>query len=148
MAGWLYEGKELTDIAGYYGFVYLITHLSTQKKYVGMKLLTKAKTLPRTKTRRKKKIRVASDWETYYGSNAELLEDVERYGKDQFTREIIRLCKTRGETRYYEAYEILTRDALLRPDYYNRWVSLKLHRSTLEHLQSQSSDSLAGIPTS
>lgn len=136
---WIYEGRELTDTAGYYGMVYLITHIPTQKKYVGMKLFTKATIKQKTKTQRKKKIRVTSNWETYYGSNAELLEDVEKYGKDQFTRDVLRLCTTRGETRYYEAVEILSRQALLRDDYYNKWISLKLHRSTLHHLQSSSS---------
>lgn len=135
---WMYNGAEFTDSTGYYGMVYLITHIPTGKKYVGMKLFTKAAT--KQKNKKKKKVRVTSDWETYYGSNAELLEDVKRLGEDQFKREVLRLCTARGETRYYEAHEIITRQALLRPDYYNRWMSLKLHRSTLAHLQlSQSS---------
>jgi len=136
---WIFQDKEFVDNSGFYGMVYLITHLTTNKKYVGMKLFSKAKIQAKTKTRRKKKIRVESDWQTYYGSSAELLEDVQRFGKEQFKREILRLCTTRGETRYYEAYEIMTREALLRSDYYNKWMTLKLHRSTLQHLQIKSS---------
>jgi len=136
---WMYNNTEFIDSTGFYGMIYMITHIPTGKKYIGRKFFTKAAT--RQKNKKKKKIRVTSDWETYYGSNAELLEDVERLGKDQFKREVLRLCKTRGETNYYEAYEIIVREALLRGDYYNKWVSLKLHRSTLAHLQSSHSTS-------
>lgn len=118
--------------------IYLITCIPTGKKYIGRKYFTKAKIQQKTKTKKKKKLRVTSDWITYYGSSAELLEDVARLGASQFTREVLRLCRTRGETNYYEAYEILMREALLREDYYNKWCSLKLHRSSLKHCQNPS----------
>jgi hypothetical protein len=113
----------------YYGFCYLITNLKTNKKYVGRKYFTKAKT-KQVKGKRKK-IRVESDWIDYYGSNAELLKDVELYGKENFKREILHLCRTRGECSYYESKEILMRDCLLREDYYNVWLSCKIRRNHL-----------------
>ncbi len=128
---WIFNNKEFTDPTGYYGMVYCITHKDTSKQYIGRKYFTKSKIQQKTKTKKKKKLRVESDWQSYYGSSAELLEDVQKYGQDSFTREIIRLCKTRSETNYYEAYEILTRGALLSENFYNKWVSLKLHKSTL-----------------
>ncbi len=61
---------------GYFGFVYLITHIKTGQKYVGKKFFTKSKT--KQVKGKKKKIRVASDWETYWGSNTKLQEDARR----------------------------------------------------------------------
>lgn len=123
--------------------VYCITHKETGKKYIGRKYFTKSKIQQKTKTKRKKKMRVESDWQSYYGSSADLLEDVEKYGKEQFTREVLRLCVTRGETNYYEAFYILTCDALLSDNFYNKWVSLKLHKATLKNLQPHSSESIS-----
>jgi hypothetical protein len=118
--------------------VYLITCVPTGKKYIGRKYFTKAKIQQKTKTKRKKKLRVVSDWVTYYGSSADLVADVDRLGAQHFTREVLRLCRTRGETNYYEVVEILGREALLRDDYYNKWCSLKLHRSSLKACQKPS----------
>lgn len=137
---WILNGKEFTDSTGYYGMVYCITHKETGKKYIGRKYFSKSKIQQKTKTKRKKKLRVESDWQSYYGSSADLLEDVKKYGEDAFTREIIRLCTTRSETNYYEAFHILTSRALLSENFYNKWVSLKLHKSTLKNLQSQSTE--------
>jgi len=139
MAQWLYQNQPFTDAGDYYGMVYMITNMLTGKRYLGRKYFTKAKIQQKTKTKRKKKLRVTSNWETYYGSNAELLEDVKQHGPDWFRREILHLCTTRGETNYYEVHEIFAHGALLSDQYYNKWVSLKLHKSTLSHLQSQSS---------
>lgn len=136
LTSWLYGTSEFVDSTGYFGYVYLITCIPTGKKYIGRKLFTKAKIKPKSKTnKRKKKLRVESDWQMYCGSSAELLDDITRLGEDQFKREILHLCKKRGETNYFEALEILTRGALLSEDYYNKWVSLKLHKSSLAHLQ-------------
>lgn len=135
---WVYNGAPFTSPADHFGMVYMITHLPTGKRYIGRKYFTKSKIQQRTKTKRKKKLRVESDWKEYFGSNKELLEDIKKHGKHEYERKVLRLCLTRGETNYYEAYEILTQGALLSDQYYNKWVSLKLHKSTLAHLQSQS----------
>jgi hypothetical protein len=120
------------DVEGYYGFVYLITELATGRKYIGRKYLTKAKT--KQVKGKKKRTRVKSDWEDYYGSNAELLKEIEVKGKDAFVREIIHLCKTRSETNYYETYEIFARHALLSDTYRNQWVACKIRKDHLKHL--------------
>mgnify|MGYP004006453881 FL=1 len=43
MINWTYQNQEVTDISNFpddtYGFVYTITHLPTQKKYIGKKIL-------------------------------------------------------------------------------------------------------------
>jgi len=115
------------DAEGYFGFVYLITHNPTGRKYIGKKFFTKAGT--RQIKGKKKKIRKTSDWETYWGSNTELQAEVTKNGEEQYTREILHLCKSRSECSYWETFEIFSRQALLSDSYYNSWVTCKIHKS-------------------
>lgn len=129
---WTLEGVDVTDdlVEGYVAFVYLITNLETGRKYIGKKRLQFIKT--RSVKKKKKRVKVPSDWKEYYGSNKELIQDVETLGALKFKREILRLCKTLGESTYYEAYEQFTRQVLLNPeDYYNEWIMCKIRRSHL-----------------
>jgi hypothetical protein len=132
MTWYFHETKEevtTKKIEEYYGFVYCITEKETGKKYIGRKYFTKSKT--KQVKGKKKKIRVESDWIDYYGSNKELLEEIEKKGKESFIREILHLCKTRSETNYFETWEIFNRHALLSEEYYNQWVSCKIRKNHL-----------------
>ena len=120
------EFKE-EHIADNVGYVYLISHNQTGKKYIGKKLFTKAGY--RQIKGKKKKIRKASDWLNYWGSNEELQKEVIKNGENQYTREILHLCRTRSECSYRETYEIFLRNALLTDSYYNKWVSCKIHKT-------------------
>lgn len=116
------------DAEGYFGFVYLITHMPSGRRYIGKKFFTKSKT--KQVKGKKKKIRVQSDWLDYYGSNTQLAEEVK--GKEhEYSREILHLCKTRSECAYWETWEIFSRHALLNPSYYNQWVSCKIRKANL-----------------
>jgi hypothetical protein len=94
---WIYKNLNFTEdlIGDSYGFVYMITNLETGRKYIGKKLFYFSKT--RQVKGKKKKFKVVSDWPTYYGSSEELQKDVVLYGKEKFKREIIHLCKSKGE---------------------------------------------------
>jgi hypothetical protein len=120
------EFKE-DHIADNIGYVYLITHNSTGRKYIGKKLFTKAGY--RQINGKKKKVRKPSDWLDYWGSNTELQEEVKLKGEDAFTREVLHLCKTRSECNYWETWEIFNRHALLSVEYYNAWCTCKIHKS-------------------
>ena len=128
---WTYNNKEFTgeEIGEYFGMVYLITNLRTNRKYVGKKFFTKA--ARRQVKGKSKKVRVASDWEKYYGSNKVIQEEVKNLGEDVFKREILHLCKTRSECAYWETWEIFTREALRTHDYYNDWVSCRIRKAHL-----------------
>ena len=126
---WTYNGNEYNETPEeYQGFVYLITELDTDKKYIGKKFFWKPKTLPITKKRKRRvKTRVESDWRSYYGSSKEVQQLIEDKGSDNFKREILRLCKTKGECSYYEAKYQFDNDVLLRDDYYNEFIGCKIH---------------------
>ena len=129
---WLYEEQEFTDQQDYYGFIYLITNLTNNRKYIGRKYFTKSKT--RQIKGKKRRSRITSDWSDYWGSNTELQNDVAQLGQDNFTRKIVRLCKTRVECSYYETKYILEVDALLKTEYYNGWLKCTINSNHLKHL--------------
>jgi hypothetical protein len=126
---WTHNGVEFTSelAEGYFGFVYCITENTTGKKYIGRKYFTKSKT--KQVKSKKKKTRVESDWIDYFGSNKELIEEVKLKGADNFTREILHLCKTRSECSYWETWQIFNRHALLKEEYYNSWCTCKIHKA-------------------
>ena len=135
---WYYKDEEFTseDIGDYVGFVYIITDLVANKKYLGKKTLISKRKLPplKGKTRRRTKL-VESDWQTYYGSNDEIKLLVENQGGDRFHREIIHLCKTKGEMSYMEAKLQFDYDVLLKPDeWYNGIIQCRVNRSHVRDL--------------
>lgn len=126
---WLYNGEifDSDRIEDNYGFVYLIENLVDNKKYIGKKLFISSRT--KTVKKKKKKVKVESDWKKYYGSNLELIADVEKHGLHNFRRIILRLCKTKGECNYFEAKEQFALDVLRKEEYYNTWIMVKVHKS-------------------
>ena len=113
---WQYNGEVFTEVPkGMEGFVYIITNLTNNKKYIGKKhFWTRQKD---RKTGRRKTLE--SDWKNYFGSCDELNEDVKILGKEHFLREILYLCPHKKSMSYYETYEQFKRNVLLSEDYYN-----------------------------
>lgn len=130
---WVYNDEPYFEhTSGEVGFVYIIENLITQRKYIGKKSFTATKANV-VKGKRKKSL-IESDWKTYYGSNDELRRDVEEHGEENFARVILRLCKTKGEVSYYEARYQFESDCLIRTDYYNYWISVRVRKAHLKHL--------------
>lgn len=135
---WLYNGEEFTSemIDKYIGFVYIITDVSNSKKYVGKKLFQSKRRLAplKGKTRKRTKV-VESDWMEYFGSSEEVKLMVEEKGVDNFKREILHLCNTKGEMSYLEAKEQFDRNVLLSDEYYNGIINCKIHRTHVKGLK-------------
>ena len=125
---WTYKGKKITEIPDEYeGFVYLITNKKTGQKYIGKKLAKFKTTKPPLKGRKNKRRGYKeSDWQTYWGSSDRLNADVAELGEKNFTREILYLCKGRGEMSYIEAREQFDRRVLERDDYYNGIINVRV----------------------
>jgi hypothetical protein len=120
---WRFNGEvfESSDIEDYFGFVYLISCSKTNRRYVGRKYFWSFRT-PKGKSR---KVKSESDWKKYYGSCPELKEDVDKYGKEFFNREIISLHKTKGKCNFEETRQLFLNNVLTEaldsgePAYYN-----------------------------
>ena len=132
---WIYKELEFTEnmIDDNYGFVYVITNEITNKKYIGKKFFYSSKT--KQVKGKKKKIKVPSDWQTYYGSNEDLKKDVIIHGKESFRREIVHLCKSKGVCGYLEAKEQFINGALESENYYNSWIMVRVRKSHIKGLQ-------------
>ena len=116
----------------YQGFVYLITELDTNMKYIGKKFFWSSRKLPPLKGKTRKRVKlVESDWKSYYGSNEEVKLLVENKSPDNYKREILILCKTKGDCSYYEAKLQFENDVLLKGDYYNQFIGCKIHSKHL-----------------
>jgi hypothetical protein len=140
---WIYNGETVEALPeDCVGFVYLITNTSNGRMYIGKKLAKFKKTTYKTVklkngTKKKQRIRskIDSDWQTYYGSSDELLNDLEQLGADTFTREILFYCKSKAECSYIEAREQFSRRVLESKDYYNGQISVRVHGSHILKLQ-------------
>ena len=129
---WIYENKDFIEeqIQDNYGFVYLITNLTNGRKYIGKKFFYSSKT--RQVKGKKKRYKAPSDWQTYYGSSAELAKDVLSLGNENFTREILHLCQSKGECGYLEAKEQFVRGVMESDDYYNSWIMVRVRKSHIK----------------
>ena len=125
---WTYQGKIVEEISEeYIGFVYLITNLTNGKKYIGKKLAKfKVTKKPLKGKKNKRRSTKESDWRTYWGSSDHLNADVEQLGPENFTREILYYCTSRGELSYLEAKEQFDREVLKTDEYYNGIINVRV----------------------
>ena len=128
---WKYDGEDFIQVPNKMeGFVYIITNLTNNKKYIGKKhFWTRQK--DRKTGRRKTQ---ESDWRNYFGSCDELKEDVKLLGLDKFLREILYLCPHKKSMSYYETYEQFHRNVLFSNDYYNTNIGGTFYMSESERI--------------
>ena len=136
---WYYQDEIIEELPeDCEGFVYLITNLTNDRKYVGKKLAKFKKVRPPLKGKKnKRRSKVESDWRDYWGSSDNLLADVAELGPDKFKREILYLCPSRGIMSYLEAKEQFDRRVLETDEYYNGIINVRVGGSTIlrEHLK-------------
>jgi hypothetical protein len=129
---WIYNGVPFTssNIQDNFGFVYLIQNNLNGKKYIGRKYLWQFRT-PKGK---KRKVKSESDWKNYYGSCPELKEDIDKLGRENFSRTILSLHKTKGKTNYEETRQLFINNVLTEgldngePAFYNSNVLSRYFR--------------------
>jgi hypothetical protein len=128
---WYKDGVfESDEINGYYGFVYLITNTIDERKYIGRKYFWSF----RKKKGQNRRSKQESDWKNYYGSCPELKEDIKKYGKNNFRREILSLHTTLGKVNYEETRLLFVHSVLTEsltdgtPAFYNSNVLGRYYR--------------------
>lgn len=126
---WLYKGEELTDEMipeKSVGFIYVITHKPTGRKYIGRKLLTRQHT--RQKNKKIIRSRVESDWKTYWSSSPDLKILVDAEGTENFEREIMMFSITKGMLNYLEERVLHTVGALESDKYLNGNIRARIFK--------------------
>jgi hypothetical protein len=124
------------------GFVYKITHKTSNRYYIGKKILfnnTKQKLgkkelLEKTGRGRKpltKIITKESTWKDYWGSSKEFLDYVKQEGKDNFKREILEVCFSKKHQTYIELKYLFKNDVLEDPLSFNDNLLGKFYRRDL-----------------
>lgn len=129
---WLYNGEVVNEIdPKYIAFVYMITNLTDGRRYIGKKLTKFSRT--KTVKGKKKKVKIDSDWQTYWSSSEEVQKDVKELGEDNFRREILHFCLSKGTSTYLEAKEQFANEVLENPDlWYNGHIQCRVHRNHLK----------------
>ena len=113
-----------------WGFVYEITNLVNQRRYIGRKYFWQ-KRKPKGGKRR---VTSESDWKRYYGSCPELKDDIKKFGKENFSRTILSLHGTPGRVNYEETRQLFLHDVLTKaldngtPAYYNSNILGRYYR--------------------
>jgi hypothetical protein len=126
---WTYQEKDILELPeDCVGFVYLITNTTNGRKYIGKKLAKfKRSRAPLKGRRNRRRYKVESDWQEYYGSSDDLTMDIKKLGAENFKREILFYCKSKSELSYVEAREQFSRKVLETKDYYNGHIRVRVH---------------------
>jgi hypothetical protein len=148
---WLYKKEEIENISqlpsNTYGFIYKITHTTSNKSYIGKKVLYNNKKVKLTKKELSlyegtvgrnpthKRVITESDWKKYWGSNKPLLELKKTEPIENFKREILILCPNKKLLTYYETRTLFIYRVLEYPDlYWNENILGKFYTKDLESI--------------
>lgn len=134
---WYHEKKHYDpdeeELKKWVGFVYVITDLSNDKKYIGKKLFWKTRKLPPLKGKKRKRTKVVqSDWLDYYGSSQIVQDLLVEHGPNNFYREIIHFCTSKGQLGYMEMFEQVISHALMDDTYYNGIIQCRINQRTVK----------------
>ena len=131
---WTYNTLPVPEIdhmpEGTYGFIYEVKHIPTGKRYIGKKVLyfernkkLGKRELEELKAERKaagvggrvptkKKVITESDWKTYFGSQTEIKELVQKGKTEDFQRTILEYVPNRKLLTYYECKYLFIKEVL------------------------------------
>lgn len=130
MIPWVFKGNNITSVPeGVKAFVYLLEIKYKRKtyRYIGYKnfySITRKRTAGKT---RRTVVTKESNWKTYL-SSSEHVKTMLKDGGVLSKREIIHMCRTKGEAMYLELKEQVLRDVLCDDTYLNRWINVKIAR--------------------
>jgi hypothetical protein len=149
MKNWLYKNEIINNIEDFpsptpFGFIYIVTHIPSGKKYLGKKsfyhtlnkklgkkeLLIQPITRGRTKTT--KQVIKESDWKTYYGSEEYIKQKIKEGKQDEFTREIIHLVSSKKLLTYYECKYQFMYSVLESTDWINSNILGKFYKKDFD----------------
>ena len=113
-----------------FGFIYEITNLTNNRKYIGKKqMVRKIRRKPLKGKKRKRIDYIESDWKTYTGSSDVLNEDIKNLGINNFKFNILKFCNSKFELSYFEAKIQFEKDVLLNENYYNGIINCRIGKA-------------------
>ena len=137
---WLYKGEVIESIEqmpeNTFGFVYEVTYIPTNEKYLGKKALEtlrlerQEKGL-RGKTPLKQKIITESDWITYLGSHNRIKQLVKEGKDDKFFKNILEFAFDKKHLTYLETKHQFNNSVLENTEYINDNILGKFFRKDL-----------------
>ena len=148
---WTYKGETIKEITDFppnsHGFVYVITHLPSKKKYIGKKILYFSKKVKIGKRElakmqdlvgRRPTYKLAikeSDWINYYGSQKELKSLLTESKIKDFKREILKVVPNKKLLTYFETKYQMLYQVLEKPDeFFNDNILGKFYTKDFEDI--------------
>tara|TARA_Y100000592_G_scaffold100993_1_gene184366 strand:- start:1960 stop:2445 length:486 start_codon:yes stop_codon:yes gene_type:complete len=148
---WTYKGETIKEITDFppnsHGFVYVITHLPSKKKYIGKKVLYFSKKVKIGKKElakmqnlvgRRPSYKLAikeSDWKNYYGSQKELKKLLVESKSKDFKREILKVVPNKKLLTYFETKYQMIYQVLEKPDeFFNDNILGKFYTKDFEDI--------------
>lgn len=124
----IYSGIPNNDyVNNQLGFIYIITNTINNKKYIGKKQMRTIKKRPPLKGKKNRRCeQIETDWKSYTSSSNDVNSDIIKYGKDKFKFQIIQFCNSKWELAYHEARLQFELNVLLKEDYYNGIINLRI----------------------
>jgi hypothetical protein len=122
------------DYSNIFGFVYIIKNNhpdviknNSKRYYIGKKQCMKRVKKKPLKGKTRNRIQFKdNDVEKYWGSSKELLQDIEKYGIEYFTREVIETCDSKFHMTYSELYWQILSNALMDDRFYNGILNVRI----------------------
>lgn len=131
LSPWQHQGRDFAptpeDLAQHVGFVYLITEVSSGRRYVGIKGFWSFR---KAEAKKKRRVKSESDWQKYCTSSATLKAKM-RAAPADYKREILHLCSSKGEMSYLESKELFARAALESDEYFNDNIAGRYYRKNV-----------------
>ena len=148
---WTYKGETIKEITDFppnsHGFVYVITHLPSKKKYIGKKILYFSKKVKIGKRElakmqdlvgRRPTYKLAikeSDWKNNYGSQKELKSLLTESKIKDFKREILKVVPNKKLLTYFETKYQMLYQVLEKPDeFFNDNILGKFYTKDFEDI--------------
>ena len=128
------------DYSGIFGFCYLIKNnhpdaVNGKRFYIGKKqCLKRVKRKPLKNKTRNRITYKDNDVEKYWGSSNELLQDIEKYGIEHFSREVIELCDSKFHMTWMELKWQMACNVLFDDRFYNQIINVRLSKSPKNYI--------------
>lgn len=142
---WHYNSSQSFEVPeSAIAFIYRITNLTNDKFYIGRKMLLsnrkkkltiKEKALEGNSRKKFKREIKSTNWENYWGSNDELLNDVKELGEDKFKREILIFTTNKTDTSFYEMAIQIKEDVLFKNSYNRHIANTKFFKGKVNEIR-------------